>query len=58
MSEKKYVIKLYKKKKTWIELIPKEHEKWKKNLVGSIWNTKFITKTFVVTGQTQRQNEP
>ena len=31
MSEKKYVIKLYKKKKTWIELIPKISEKNMKN---------------------------
>ena len=68
MSEICYVLNFKRKKKTRIELIiqnksEKSMKNEKKNLgkdqiFGRISNTKFLTKTFVVTGQTQSQNQP
>ena len=35
-----------------------EKKKILENIFGRISNTKFLAKTFVVTGQTQSQNQP
>ena len=51
----------FKRKKTRVKKSEKSMKNEKnilENIIGRISNTKILAKTFVVTGQTQSQNQP